>query len=509
MKYKILLVDDEEIYLMYLQKMIDWEAMDCCICGCAQDGLEAVQMVEELSPDIIFMDINMSHMDGLDASACLKETNNKAKIIIMTAFDEFSFAQKAIKLQVFDYLLKPFDEKELEDTLKKCIREIDEERENRKSEQEVLLKEVLDSGMLAQGEIHIMAGGRYAAVIFKRTPEVTRKEREQFREILRKPFEKYQMESFFLGNQMGCGVVIHAIADKKTSLEDLKEGYRSILSEHQGDGFEWFAIGNIVDGIENIQETYQNAKIVQENRIKLVGKVNSYGDVIHLEREFNRLNQDDVNLLIKAFEMRRYEKVDELIEKMFALSHHQMFSYQYVVATYYSVTTEICNYYRYKAEADQDGALSASSSLLSEIAMCSTTQQMLEIVKNYIYEIFSNCMGATTGSKKEVLAEKIEKYLQKHYEDQSLSVNQITEELYFENSYMRRVFKEQTGKTIIQRLEEIRLERARQLLEEGIYKNSEIADMTGYCDQQYFSKRFKLICGCTPSHYQKMKKKEK
>ena len=116
-------------------------------------------------------------------------------------------------------------------------------------------------------------------------------------------------------------------------------------------------------------------------------------------------------------------------------------------------------------------------------------------------------MGTATGNKKEVLAAKIEKYLQQHYADQSLSVNQITEELYFENSYIRRVFKEQTGQTIIQRLEEIRLNKAKKLLQEGVYKNSEIAEMTGYCDQQYFSKRFKLICGCTPSNYQKTKGK--
>ena len=77
-----------------------------------------------------------------------------------------------------------------------------------------------------------------------------------------------------------------------------------------------------------------------------------------------------------------------------------------------------------------------------------------------------------------------------------------TDELFFENSYIRRVYKLQTHKTIIQRLEEIRMEKAKQLLMEKHYKNSDIAEMTGYCDQYYFSKRFKLYYGCSPSEFQ-------
>ncbi|QBE97755.1 Transcriptional regulatory protein YehT [Blautia producta] len=507
MKYKVLLVDDEKIYLTYLQKMIDWETMDCHICGYAHNGLEAVKKAEELSPDIIFMDISMSNMDGLEASSHLKENNSRAKIIIMTAYDEFSFAQKAIKLSVFDYLLKPFDEKELTDTLKKCIGEIDQERENAKNEQEIFLKEALDSGGFTLNDIETSAGHRYVVVLFKKTPEIPWKDKERFRKLLQEYLPEQTVESFFIGNQMGCGVIIHALSDKWMTPKNLKEAYGKILSDRPEEGFEWFAIGNIVDGIERLQETYQNANLVKENRIKMVSKVNCYEDVLHLEREFNMLNQDDVNVLIKAFEMKKYDKVDELIEKIFALSHKQMFSYQYVVATYYSVTTEIYGHYRYKETGDLEEMLSTSSNLLVEISMCSTKNQMLDIVKNYIYEIFSDCMGTATGNKKEVLAAKIEKYLQQHYADKSLSVSRITEDLYFENSYIRRVFKEQTGQTIIQRLEEIRLEKARQLLQEGVYKNSEIAEMTGFCDQQYFSKRFKLICGCTPSNYQKTKGK--
>lgn len=359
MKYQVLLVDDELIYLQYLQKMIDWEILGCEICGCAQNGEEAIRMVEDRKPDIVFMDINMSQMDGLEACAALREKKCGAKVIIMTAFNEFSFAHRAIKLNVFDYLLKPFDEEE----------------------------------------------------------------------------------------------------------------------------FEWIAVGNVVDGIENLQKTYQDAQ--------------------QLHSEITLMNTSDVNLLIKAFEMKGYDKVDQMIEKMFALSKNQMFSFQYVIATYYSLVTGIYGYYHYNEENNLTDMIGTQANLVSETGMCSTTQQMLDIVRNYVYEAFSDCMNVRVGSKKEILVAKIEQYLQQHYAEKSLSVNQIAEHLYFENSYIRRVFKMQTGKTIIQRLEEIRIEKARELLAEGTYKNSEVAELTGYCDQYYFSKRFKLFCGCSPSEYQK------
>ena len=379
MKYQVLLVDDELIYLQYLQKMIDWEILGCEICGCAQNGEEAIRMVEDRKPDIVFMDINMSQMDGLEACAALREKKCGAKVIIMTAFNEFSFAHRAIKLNVFDYLLKPFDEEE----------------------------------------------------------------------------------------------------------------------------FEWIAVGNVVDGIENLQKTYQDAQMVRENRVKLVGPVNCFEDVQQLHSEITLMNTSDVNLLIKAFEMKEYDKVDQMIEKMFALSKNQMFSFLYVIATYYSLVTGIYGYYHYNEENNLTDMIGTQANLVSEIGMCSTTQQMLDIVRNYVYEAFSDCMNVRVGSKKEILVAKIEQYLQQHYAEKSLSVNQIAEHLYFENSYIRRVFKMQTGKTIIQRLEEIRIEKARELLAEGTYKNSEVAELTGYCDQYYFSKRFKLFCGCSPSEYQK------
>lgn len=499
MTYQVLLVDDEQIYLQYLQQMIDWESLHCQICGCAQNGEDAISMAEELKPDIIFMDINMSKMDGLEVCETLRQNGSGVKIIIMTAFNEFSFAHRAIKLNVVDYLLKPFGEEELKKTLMKCIEEIQKDQEN-------FLKELLDSEMSGEEWEQlesVISSQRYLAVLFRREGGGSFGGRAHLRNLLSSYFVPFAMDSYLLGYQKGCEIVILTMSKEQIPLSTVKRQFQKLLREHPEEKFAWVSIGDVVEGIENLQKTYQNAQLVRENRAKMQGSVNTFEEVRQLDSDIALTSSSDVNALIKAFEMKEYDKVDQMIEKMFGLSQNQRFSFQYVIATYYSLVSGIYGYYHYNAENSLEELEGTQSNLLSEMAMCSTAQQMLEIIRNYVYEVFSDCIYERVGSKKVVLAAKVEKYLQQHYEEKSLSVNQIAESLYFENSYIRRVFKLQTGKTIIQRLEEIRLEKARELLREGKYKNSEVAEMTGYCDQYYFSKRFKMICGCSPTEYQR------
>lgn len=503
MKYQVLLVDDETIYLQYLQSMIPWKKWQCEICGCAQNGEEAIHMAEEKNPDIIFMDINMSKLDGLDACQALRTKENRAKIIIMTAYNEFSFAHRAIKLNVFDYLLKPFDEGELEETLKKCICEIDKERMQEQEQRENLLNHLLETDTLDANRMQtegLLDNQWYVAVLFQNGPKVSGK--QKIYDLLKQQFLGLGVDSYFLGNQKGYEIVIHMMQHKKISQQKIKGKYLEIQRNHPETEFLWVAVGDVVKGAKMLSETYRHARLVRENRVKMTGTVHSYEEVQKLRAEVTFLSSNDTNLLIRAFEKKDYEQVDQIIEKMFNLSSGQMFSFQYVITTYYSLVTEIYNYYHYSEENNLTNILNTQTSLISEISLCATKEQMLELVRNYVYEVFSDCLNVRLGNKKEILTGKIEDYLQKHYSDKSLSVNQIAENLYFENSYIRRVFKLQTGKTIVQRLEEIRMEKARELLAKGNYRNSEIAELTGYCDQYYFSKRFKLLCGCTPSEYQ-------
>lgn len=112
-------------------------------------------LIREKHPDIVFMDINMSRMNGLEACEAIKGSDAETRVIIMTAYDEFSFAHQAIKLNVFDYLLKPFDKEELKEALEKCIKDIEESRKNKHLRQEMLLRDAVE----AQPELLIWKEG--------------------------------------------------------------------------------------------------------------------------------------------------------------------------------------------------------------------------------------------------------------------------------------------------------------------------------------------------------------
>ena len=105
--YKVCFVDDETINYQLFEKMVPWEEKGFLIAGTAADGLEALQMYEQVQPDLIFMDIQLPLMDGLECVRCIREENQDVQIVIVSAYSDFSYAQKAIRYGVQDFLLKP------------------------------------------------------------------------------------------------------------------------------------------------------------------------------------------------------------------------------------------------------------------------------------------------------------------------------------------------------------------------------------------------------------------
>lgn len=110
---KLLIVDDEKIEREGLKHFFHSNNLGIDVVGEASNGLEAIKLNQTLQPHIITMDIRMGLIDGLKATECIKRDNPKAEIIILTAFGLFEYSQQAIKNRVFDYLLKPVEEKEL------------------------------------------------------------------------------------------------------------------------------------------------------------------------------------------------------------------------------------------------------------------------------------------------------------------------------------------------------------------------------------------------------------
>ena len=116
--YSVVLVDDEQMILQGLMRVIPWEEYGCRVAGTASDGLEGAALIRKIRPDILFTDIRMPNLDGLQMVAALKSEFPQLQISVLTAYRDFEYARQAITLGVCRYLLKPSKMDELKEAIR-------------------------------------------------------------------------------------------------------------------------------------------------------------------------------------------------------------------------------------------------------------------------------------------------------------------------------------------------------------------------------------------------------
>ncbi len=122
--YRLLIVEDESWIRMGLECIMDWKALGVELIPSAANGKEALERVREQTPDIVLTDIRMPEMDGLELMRRLRQAHPQIKLIVISGFGDFSYAQQAIRYGAFSYVLKPIDENTLEAEIRRCIWEI-------------------------------------------------------------------------------------------------------------------------------------------------------------------------------------------------------------------------------------------------------------------------------------------------------------------------------------------------------------------------------------------------
>ena len=129
--FSIILADDEQQILYGMKKGIEWEKLGFRVAGVAQNGKEALELMEEVHPDLVISDIKMPFMDGLELAKHIHEDYMNTKVILFSGWDDFEYARNAIKVKALDYLLKPCDINDLLAVMDMAIQKLDKEKEEK------------------------------------------------------------------------------------------------------------------------------------------------------------------------------------------------------------------------------------------------------------------------------------------------------------------------------------------------------------------------------------------
>ena len=130
-RYSVILLDDEELILQSLQTLIDWEKLGCYIVGTAKTGDKGKRLIERLHPNIVITDIKMPGLTGLQLAEYCAKNEPQTKVVIVSAYADFNFAQSAMRAGTVNYLLKPIIRTELQGTIEKVVAELDKHESTR------------------------------------------------------------------------------------------------------------------------------------------------------------------------------------------------------------------------------------------------------------------------------------------------------------------------------------------------------------------------------------------
>jgi two-component system response regulator YesN len=535
--YKVLLVDDEAIVREGIRERIDWKALGLICAGDSENGMEAMEAVDRLQPDIVLTDINMPFVDGLELTRYIVEQHPLTKVIILTGFDDFTYAQQACKLRVHDFILKPITALELRKVLEKVKAEIDEEK--RKLEDLGRLKRQLNESLpllkerflerLVTSSVHgrerdermayfhiSLNGPCYMSLVID-IDQFPEDHGNTDKELLR--FAVYNMVHEVLETETGSVVfrnrdekVIAILSgDEAEPLYDkvqlMSEKVRHLIESY----FKFtvtVGIGRPCSSIKELPKSYESALSALEYRFLLgTNKVISIMDM-----EGHRISSEENQ---QEWEQRLISSIktgteQELIKMLQTVIQHYRTSFPSMQRCYIHIQRLIISIIRALSDLGlkEEEVFGGNVNPITYIYDVQTLEEMeswlIDCSRHAIRRITENRNDFCENQVREAVA-----YLKEHYSDETLSLAKICKHVHMSTSYFSSVFKSRTGKTFVEYLTAERMEKAKELLKLSSLKTYEIAARVGYQDPHYFSMLFKKIIGDTPTEYRQKCSAEK
>lgn len=541
--YQVLLVDDEPLILTGIQSMINWEDYDCVIADKASNGKQALEKMEKNMPDIVITDIKMPVMTGIEFMQECRDRGYDTVFILLTNLEEFSLAKSALSLGAADYLVKmemtqemmgsslkratelcnqkriltdkishrEFHPKDVKQTATGFFRDVLEKAGNISDEFHKKWEEPIEKmelERLYENGILMWIRPYKERDIFENVSEEDRKEMLDYAQSLMEQFmnrihsgcctlvwkrmgilailpgqnrtEKYYRETGrkicnILEDYFGCQTLVAISAP----MEDIWGGSKRALSQ-----------------IKKIQEFYYYHSDVP---VVLTGDMDEH----FWEERHARHDTFDISFLKKdlrqALVQQDKEKVNSVFEELSAL-----------FTEFHPAREQVVNacanlYYFFLSYVEEDALIKEEMpypSVVMEILLeCFT----LEAHTCWLLK-FGSWVGNTmenfhSGSKTDKIVEAAKEYVRENY-GEKLTLAAIASKIGISQGYLSSVFKKQTGGNLNDYINQIKIEKAKELLEKHEYMMYEISDMLGFENPYYFSKVFKKLTGITPSEYE-------
>lgn len=495
---KVLLVDDEILALEDIQAMVDWEDLGFQIIGATTSTRKARELYEQYFPELLIADIVMPVENGTALAKDLKAFGRPLKIFFLTSYEEFSYAKEAIALGVSEYLVKnELDAASLTRVLLKIRNEIERERQGSRLYEKDIFMDYLKS---ARPRTRILREGYFQMAAVCRRPCVYLKPGAYWEEagddiILPKELENDE-GIVNCRDENRLVFLFHRDANTKNAaylLEAMIEGAEKKLDEANSGEIAIIYTG-VFQNAEDIFENYQKI-LVTYGRLPFVTQKRCYSaeDAVYPDREM----QEEVRKLLRELEsMDAAALIGTQKFSMLAAVLNRLYDKAFLnQATHlmYEMVKKLFVYYGYETE---DIARFCAEPIFTTFGL---DRCFLEL-RNKLTE-----GGAWDVAGEEVFkSRKVAAYIRRHYRE-DINIAGLAKIFCMSPSQLKKVFKKETGFTVLEYVTECRIRRAKELLNEGELRIGEIADRCGYSTSQYFCKVFKQRTGLTPAEYQKRK----
>lgn len=498
---KILLVDDEREEREGIAYLIKKYGYPLAISQ-AQNGKKALEYMESHPVDILFTDVKMPMMNGLELAREVNKSYPDTRIIIFSAYGEFDYAKQALEANAVNYLLKPIEIDEFRKVMEDLLSSIEEEknqREERRQEdwqnrQNVLYK-ILTGAHLKTEERERASQDLFAEGMSFRIAHVEFMDNffESREEIFLNFVRMYlgeKTEYINLFQNESCLF----IREKKYMEREFLEGQLLKLSRDveafASEGM-FVTVSRTVSSMEELEKEVNAIQDIQRDffgfeqmivwtRTRRVQEYYS-GDVEAIRKQLMQAIDANRPELIKRF-------TDQLID---TISANNMMSKLYVQNIFYTVIGAI---YDKNPNLRREQILNSSDILFRS----KNPKDILGFFRKNIYEMLEET-GQESMDDSGII-QKIRNLVEKEYM-RDVSLSYVAEKVNLAPAYVSYVFKKETGKTLIKYITEIKMEKAKLLLEEGSMRVGEIARACGYENQSYFNRAFKNYYGLTPKQF--------